>query len=159
MNKNVEDLKSSLADKVESRTDAQMLGRELTVEEKAGLEDFAALMKNEVIPQIVADVQKRRELAHYSRIGILDILRTQQELHAAWRKRAEEAELALATAGSTERVLNAIVHYFDTKLGISYKATISDLVAERTDLLKVIGRALAGTDTDVTNPNFKQREI
>lgn len=66
----------------------------------------------------------------------------------AYRK-SEIYRAGAPAAGSTERVLNAIVYYFDTKLGISYKATISDLVVERAELLNVIARALAQTDTDV----------
>jgi rubrerythrin len=71
----------------------------------ASLAEYERAMKEEAIPAMIEEVRRREELAHQSRLGLRGIesrieqlevsLGTEQTMHNAWRKRAEEAEAEL----------------------------------------------------------------
>lgn len=77
----------------------------MSKELKDVLAEYEAAM-NEAIPQMVADVKRREQLANLARLGLLPLhkrvaklesaLGTEQTMHAAWRKRAEESESELS---------------------------------------------------------------
>ena len=68
-------------------------------EQREAMKDLVREMQKKVIPDIVAAVKRREELAHLSRLGVLPIIKrlqderdTENTMYKAWRKRATEAE-------------------------------------------------------------------
>lgn len=71
------------------------------------LEDFEQEMREKTIPEIIQETKRRERLAAEARQRLMGEVGTEQALHHAWRKRAEEAEAWAVRAEEAVRVLAA----------------------------------------------------
>jgi hypothetical protein len=82
-------------------------GEALTEEQVKVIQEFSRTMEEEVIPKIVEVIRERARLAQESRKWFI-AMQTEQTMHNAWRKRAEEAERQQPAAPNTERLREAL---------------------------------------------------
>lgn len=72
------------------------------------MEDFEREMQDKTIPEIIQETKRRDRLAAEARQRLMGEVGTEQALHHAWRKRAEEAE---ARAGRAEEAVRVLARY------------------------------------------------
>lgn len=96
------------------------------------LKDFEQEMQDKTIPEIIHEAKRRDCLAAEARQRIMGEVGTEQALHAAWRKRAEEAEAKLAEWEAAGRKLarKCVCDNWANALEVDNDLIASRLVAE-----------------------------